>query len=185
MEKGSKLESCFTDFPERSFDVGIAEEHAVTMSGSFSLTEYHPILSIYSTFLQRGFDELLHDCARIHADMTLCIDRAGLVGKDGETHMGIYDEAYLSAIPNVTLTMPGTFAEGNKGFLLNGLDAVSRHTADNILHTRNVEGNVILGSHQGTAPRASHKRRAGAEPSVCVCCVACFSWRRRRSPPGR
>ena len=118
MEKGSKLESCFTDFPERSFDVGIAEEHAVTMSGSFSLTEYHPILSIYSTFLQRGFDELLHDCARIHADMTLCIDRAGLVGKDGETHMGIYDEAYLSAIPNVTLTMPGTFAEAKRLFAL-------------------------------------------------------------------
>ena len=114
MEKGSKLESCFTDFPERSFDVGIAEEHAVTMAGSLSLTGYHPILSIYSTFLQRGFDELLHDCARIHADMTLCIDRAGLVGKDGETHMGIYDEAYLAAIPNVTVSMPGTFSEAKR-----------------------------------------------------------------------
>lgn len=111
MMKGSHLENCFADFRERCFDVGIAEEHAATFAGALSLTGYHPILCIYSTFLQRAYDEISHDCARINADMTLLIERAGLCGKYGETHMGIYDEAFLKSIPNVIVTMPSTFEE--------------------------------------------------------------------------
>lgn len=111
MVKGSHLEKSFEDFPERCFDVGIAEEHALTLAGALSLSGFHPIVSIYSTFLQRAYDELLHDCARMGADLTLLIDRAGLVGKDGPTHMGIYDEAFLRSIPNVILTMPSTLSE--------------------------------------------------------------------------
>lgn len=111
MIKGSHMEGCFAEFPERSIDVGIAEEHAFTMAGSMAISGLHPIICIYSTFLQRSYDELLHDCARLNADMTLLIDRAGLVGKDGETHMGIYDEAFLKSIPNVSLYMPSTLEE--------------------------------------------------------------------------
>jgi len=111
MVKGSHLEDSFKDYPSRCYDVGIAEEHALTLAGAFSLNGFHPIVSIYSTFLQRAYDELLHDCARINSDLTLLIDRAGLVGKDGSTHMGIYDEAYLKSIPYVSLAMPATFAE--------------------------------------------------------------------------
>jgi 1-deoxy-D-xylulose-5-phosphate synthase len=111
MIKGSHMENCFFDYPERCFDVGISEEHAVTMAGALSLNDYHPILCIYSTFLQRAYDEILHDCCRMGTDLTLLIDRAGLVGPDGSTHMGIYDEAYLKSIPNLTLAMPSSLAE--------------------------------------------------------------------------
>ncbi len=109
MIRGSGLEACFDDFPLRSLDVGIAEEHALTLSGAMSIAGLHPIVTIYSTFLQRAYDELLHDCARMNTDMTLLIDRAGLVGKNGSTHQGIYDEAFLKSIPGLTLTMPSTF----------------------------------------------------------------------------
>ncbi len=109
MVRGSGLEACFDDFPLRSIDVGIAEEHAVTLSSAISIAGLHPIVTIYSTFLQRAYDELSHDCARMKVDMTLLIDRAGLVGKNGETHQGIYDVAFLKSIPNITITMPSTY----------------------------------------------------------------------------
>ena len=111
MIKGSHLEEAFQNFPTRSFDVGINEEHALTMAGALSLNGFHPIVSVYSTFLQRAYDQLSHDCARMNTDLTLLIDRSGFVGADGSTHMGLYDEAFLKSIPNITLTMPSSFAE--------------------------------------------------------------------------
>ena len=109
MAKGSHLENCFRKYPERCFDPGIAEEHALTYAGALSLAGFHPIVSIYSTFLQRAYDELLHDCARMNASMTLLIDRAGLCGKNGDTHQGIYDPAFLMSIPHIIVTMPRSF----------------------------------------------------------------------------
>ncbi len=103
---GSKLGEAFKAHPERCVDVGIAEEHALTFSGALSLAGRRPIVSLYSTFLQRAYDEISHDCARMGSDMTLLIDRAGLSGKNGETHQGIYDVAFLRSIPNVLVTMP-------------------------------------------------------------------------------
>ena len=117
MVKGSALEKAFSSFSNRCFDVGIAEEHAVTLASAFALNGYHPIVSLYSTFLQRSYDELLHDCARKEIDMTLLIDRAGLPGKDGETHAGIYDVAFLKTIPNVSIAMPKDFSEAKALFL--------------------------------------------------------------------
>lgn len=117
MVKGSALEKAFSSFPNRCFDVGIAEEHAVTLASAFALNGYHPIVSLYSTFLQRSYDELLHDCARKEIEMTLLIDRAGLPGKDGETHAGIYDVAFLKTIPNVSIFMPKDFSEAKALFL--------------------------------------------------------------------
>ncbi len=108
--KGSGLEKAFAAYPERCFDVGIAEEHAATLCGGFAVAGSHPILSIYSTFLQRAYDEISHDCARMNANMTILVDRAGMVGKNGDTHQGIYDVAYLRSIPNVVVTMPSTKA---------------------------------------------------------------------------
>lgn len=116
MKKGSHLEEAFNIFPERSKDVGISEEHALTLAGALALNGFHPIVSIYSTFLQRAYDELSHDCARLNIDLTLLIDRAGLVGTNGDTHQGIYDETFLKSIPNVTITQPSTFQEAD--FLL-------------------------------------------------------------------
>ena len=102
---GSSLDSLFKVFPTRMIDVGIAEEHAFTLAGGLASQGMHPVVSIYSTFLQRSYDELSHDVARMNFNMTILIDRAGLVGSDGDTHQGIYDEAFLYTIPNVTIAM--------------------------------------------------------------------------------
>lgn len=104
--KGAGLDAVFKQYPSRSIDVGIAEEHALTFAGALSIAGNHPIVSIYSTFLQRAYDEISHDCARMGSNMTLLIDRAGLAGANGATHQGIYDEAYLKTIPNLVLSMP-------------------------------------------------------------------------------
>lgn len=104
--KGSGLEKVFGYYPGRCFDFGIAEEHAITFAGALALQGDHPIVCIYSTFLQRAYDELFHDCARLGVDMTVLIDRASMCGAYGDTHQGVYDVAYLSSIPGVTVTMP-------------------------------------------------------------------------------
>ena len=108
---GSELQSAFELYPTRVFDVGIAEEHALTMSGGLSISGKHPIVSIYSTFLQRAFDELSHDIARMNLSTTILIDRSGLVGEDGNTHQGIYDESFLLATPNTVVAMASRESE--------------------------------------------------------------------------
>ena len=109
--KGSNLEDLESKFKGRVIDVGINEEHAATLASSLALSKIHPIISIYSTFLQRAYDEVSHDLARMNLSATFLVDRAGLVGADGETHQGIYDEAYLSSIPGTVVTMPSTIDE--------------------------------------------------------------------------
>ena len=114
--KGAGLDSLPEEFKDRIIDVGIAEEHAVTLASSLSLSGYHPIISIYSTFLQRAYDEVSHDLARMNCNATFLVDRAGLVGADGETHQGIYDEAYLSSIPGVSVTIASNADEAKALF---------------------------------------------------------------------
>lgn len=111
MIRGSGLDSCFTDFPKQCLDVGIAEEHAITLAGSLSLNGLRPIVVIYSTFLQRAYDQLSHDVARMNCSLTLLIDRAGFVGPNGDTHQGLYDVAFLKTIPNVTIAQPTSLSE--------------------------------------------------------------------------
>lgn len=105
---GSYIDKIHDNFPKRTIDVGIAEEYAVTMSGGLSASGFHPVVSVYSTFLQRAYDEISHDLARPNLNATLLIDRAGLVGNDGTSHQGIYDEAFLMSIPNTVITMAAT-----------------------------------------------------------------------------
>lgn len=114
--KGAGLDAIPEEFKDRTIDVGIAEEHAVTLASSLSLSGYHPIISIYSTFLQRAYDEVSHDVARMNCNVTFLVERSGLIGADGETHQGIYDEAYLSSIPNVTVTMASNADEAKALF---------------------------------------------------------------------
>ena len=102
---GSYIDKIHDQFPKRTIDVGIAEEYAVTMAGGLSASGYHPVVSIYSTFLQRAYDEISHDIARPNLNATLLIDRAGLVGNDGTSHQGIYDESFLIGIPNTVIAM--------------------------------------------------------------------------------
>ncbi len=92
--------------PDRFFDVGIAEGHAVTFAGGLATQGITPICAIYSTFLQRAYDNIIHDIAVQHLPVIFCMDRAGLVGEDGQTHMGLYDIAYMLAIPEMTVTAP-------------------------------------------------------------------------------
>jgi 1-deoxy-D-xylulose-5-phosphate synthase len=97
--------------PDRFFDVGIAEGHAVTFAAGLATRGLRPICAIYSTFLQRAYDNIIHDCAIQSLPVIFAMDRAGLVGEDGETHMGLYDIAYMLAVPNVTVTAPRDGAE--------------------------------------------------------------------------
>lgn len=105
MSSGSGLNEFARQFPERFFDVGIAEQHAVTMSAGLATQGLKPVAVIYSTFLQRGYDQVVHDVARQNLNVTFAIDRAGFVGADGETHQGVYDIAYLRHLPNMKIMM--------------------------------------------------------------------------------
>ncbi|MGY4690234.1 1-deoxy-D-xylulose-5-phosphate synthase [Salibacterium sp. K-3] len=106
MPGGTKLDQFKEVFPDRMFDVGIAEQHAVTMAGGLATQGMKPVFAVYSTFLQRGYDQLVHDVCRQNLNVFFGIDRAGLVGADGETHQGVFDIAYLRSLPNMTILMP-------------------------------------------------------------------------------
>jgi len=103
MREGSGMVRFEQEYPERYFDVGIAEQHAVTFAGGLACENLKPVVAIYSTFLQRGYDQLIHDVALQNLDVTFALDRAGLVGADGATHAGNYDLAYLRCIPNMVV----------------------------------------------------------------------------------
>lgn len=94
------------EFPDRAIDVGIAEQHAVTLAAGIALSGCTVFCTVYSTFLQRAYDQVIHDVALQNVPVILCIDRAGLVGEDGATHQGVFDIAYLNAIPNMTILAP-------------------------------------------------------------------------------
>ncbi len=106
MPTGSSLKFMMEEFPERAFDVGIAEQHAVTLAAGMTTEGYMPFCTIYSTFLQRAYDQVIHDVAIQNLPVIFCLDRAGLVGQDGATHHGLYDIAYLRCIPNLILAVP-------------------------------------------------------------------------------
>ena len=101
-------------YPERLFDVGIAEEHAIIFSGGLAMSGFKPVFAVYSTFLQRGYDQIIHDICIQNLNVVFAIDRAGVVGDDGETHQGIFDISYLSHIPNLTLLAPKNKTELEK-----------------------------------------------------------------------
>lgn len=106
MREGSGLVEFERRFPKRYFDVGIAEQHAVTFAAGVACEGQKPVVAIYSTFLQRGYDQLIHDVALQNLDVTFALDRAGLVGADGATHAGNYDIAYLRCVPNMVIATP-------------------------------------------------------------------------------
>ena len=111
MPIGTGLTEFAGRFPDRFFDVGIAEEHALTMAAGMASGGLKPVVAIYSTFLQRGYDQILHDICLQKLPVVIAIDRAGLVGDDGETHQGVYDASFLSDMPNMTIYSPATQQE--------------------------------------------------------------------------
>ncbi|MEM1502124.1 1-deoxy-D-xylulose-5-phosphate synthase [Domibacillus sp. 8LH] len=112
MPVGSKLLGFAGEFPDRMFDVGIAEQHAATVAAGLATQGMKPFLAIYSTFLQRAYDQVVHDICRPNLNVFIGIDRAGLVGADGETHQGVFDIAFLRHVPNMVLMMPKDENEG-------------------------------------------------------------------------
>ncbi|MBT2693398.1 1-deoxy-D-xylulose-5-phosphate synthase [Bacillus sp. ISL-55] len=112
MPVGSKLEGFASEFPDRMIDVGIAEQHAATFAAGLATQNMKPFLAIYSTFLQRAYDQVVHDICRQNLNVFIGIDRAGLVGADGETHQGVFDIAFLRHLPNMVLMMPKDENEG-------------------------------------------------------------------------
>ncbi len=106
MPTGSSLKYMMEAFPDRAFDVGIAEQHAVTMAAGMATQGFHVFCAIYSTFLQRAYDQLIHDVALQDLPVIFCLDRAGLVGEDGPTHHGVFDIAYSRPIPNLIIAAP-------------------------------------------------------------------------------
>lgn len=106
MAPGTSLNKFGDRFPDRLIDVGIAEQHATTLCGALADCGMKPVFGVYSTFLQRGYDQLVHDVARQNLNVIFAIDRAGFVGADGETHQGVYDIAYMRHVPNMVIMMP-------------------------------------------------------------------------------
>ena len=128
MCEGSGMVQFAKQFPERFFDVAIAEQHAVTLAAGMACEGLKPVVAIYSTFLQRGYDQLVHDVALQNLDVTFAIDRAGLVGEDGPTHAGAYDYAFMRTIPNMLIMAPKDENECRQmlhtGYLYNGPAAI-------------------------------------------------------------
>ena len=145
MREGSGLVEFSRKFPERYFDVAIAEQHAVTFAAGLAVEDKKPIVAIYSTFLQRAYDQLIHDVALQNLDVTFAIDRAGLVGEDGPTHSGNYDLAYLRCIPNMIIMTPSNENETRKllstGYKYEGPAAIRypRGTGPNIQIDKDLE----------------------------------------------
>ena len=106
MPSGTGMSAVMEKYPERFWDVAIAEQHAVTSMGPLAKEGFKPFCTIYSTFLQRGYDQVIHDIALMDLGVAFAIDRAGIVGEDGETHQGAFDISFLRAIPNMTLLAP-------------------------------------------------------------------------------
>ena len=149
MTNGSKLLKFKEKFPNRFIDVGIAEEHSLVMANAMALEGLKPFVSIYSTFLQRGYDEVQQDIARMNLPVVIGIDRAGIVGEDGETHQGIYDISYLQHIPNLVIMAPSNAIEAGDllytAFNLNSPVAI-RYSRRKILDTKTKPKKLKLGS---------------------------------------
>ena len=140
MPTGTGLVGFSEQYPDRFFDVGIAEAHAACFAAGMATEGARPYLTVYSTFMQRAYDQVIHDMAIQNLPVVICMDRAGLVGNDGQTHHGVFDIAYLSTSPNLTLCSP---KDGNE------LRAMLHHTTDH-----NIEGVVALRYPRGNVPVA-------------------------------
>lgn len=147
MQGGTGLNRFARQFPARFFDVGIAEGHAVAMAAGMAKQGMRPVFAVYSSFLQRSYDMLLHDVALQQLHVVLAVDRAGLVGEDGETHHGVFDPAFLDTIPGMTVLCPSSFQE---------LRERLRYA------TYDVEGPVAVRYSQGRGGRLPGQRPGGA-----------------------
>lgn len=166
MREGSGMVEFHKRFPDRYYDVGIAEQHAVTFSAGLACEGLKPVVAIYSTFLQRGYDQLIHDVALQNLPVVFALDRAGLVGADGATHAGAYDIAYLRCIPNMSIACPSDERECR--LLLSTAYAQNHPVA--VRYPRGAGVGVAAGTDLDTVPLGKAEiRREGA-----VLCILAF-----------
>jgi 1-deoxy-D-xylulose-5-phosphate synthase len=163
MREGSGMVEFHKRFPDRYYDVGIAEQHAVTFAAGLACEGLKPVVAIYSTFLQRGYDQLIHDVALQNLPVVFALDRAGLVGADGATHAGAYDIAYLRCIPNVSVACPSDERECR--LLLSTAYAQNHPVA--VRYPRGVGVGVDPGSDLDTLPFGKAEVRRKGE-GVCI-----------------
>ncbi len=145
MTEGTGLQNFASKYKSRFFDVGIAEQHAVTFAAGLASGGMVPYFAVYSTFLQRGYDQVLHDAAIANVPIKLLVDRAGIVGDDGESHQGVFDVAYLSTIPNVNIYSPCYYDELKKLIF----DTANKKEISVIRYPRGVENNNFSGDVSG------------------------------------
>ena len=180
MREGSGLVDFSKRFPDRYFDVAIAEQHAVTFAAGLATEGLKPVVAIYSTFLQRAYDQLIHDVALQHLPVVFAVDRAGLVGSDGATHQGSYDLSYLRCIPNMVVMAPADENECRQMlYTATTLDAPSA-----VRYPRGTGPGVPLAAEMTALPVG--RAKVGARDAAdwrCWCSAHC--WRRcRKSPSG-
>ena len=143
MKGGTGLLNFEKEFPDRFFDVGIAEQHALGLAAGFARMGLKPVIPIYSSFLQRGYDQVIHDICIQNLPVTICIDRAGIVGTDGETHQGVFDLSFLNTIPNLIIMAPKNFEE--LGDMLEA--AINSNKPVAIRYPRGGETNISFEKH--------------------------------------
>ena len=153
MTEGTGLQEFAAKYKSRFFDVGIAEQHAVTFAAGLASGGMIPYFAVYSTFLQRGYDQVLHDAAIANVPVKLLVDRAGIVGDDGESHQGVFDVAYLSTIPNVNIYSPCYYNELKKMII----DTADKKEISVIRYPRGVENNNFEGEISGNYTVCSQK----------------------------
>ncbi len=158
MSGGTGLESFAARFPERFYDIGIAEEHAVSMAAGMAKQGMLPVFAVYSSFLQRSFDMLIHDVALQGLHAVFAVDRAGLVGRDGETHQGAFDLSFLSTVPGMTIYSPASFAE------LESMLSLALYSCGGPAAIRYPRGGE--GAYRGCSPEAESVLRAGADVTL-------------------
>jgi 1-deoxy-D-xylulose-5-phosphate synthase len=149
MTDGTGLRDLAKKFPNRIYDAGIAEQHAVTMAAGLAVSGVIPVVAIYSSFLQRAYDQIIHDVALQNLHVVFAVDRAGLVGNDGETHQGVFDEGFLSLIPNMTVLSPADYREfGNMmefALSYNGPVAIRYPRGSMNEYIKNSEQSIVFG----------------------------------------
>lgn len=151
MTEGCGLGEFRERFPSRFYDVGIAEGHAVTFASGLSKGGMRPFVCLYSTFLQRSYDQIIHDAAIQELPLTICVDRAGFVGEDGETHQGLFDAAFLGTIPGITVWSPSCYAE---------LELLLHHCVD-------FPGVCVIRYPRGSQPKLPEGWQASLSPCSC------------------
>ncbi|MBU0502651.1 MAG: 1-deoxy-D-xylulose-5-phosphate synthase, partial [Candidatus Margulisbacteria bacterium] len=159
MVDGTGLENFAEKFPDRFFDVGIAEEHAVTFAAGLAISGFRPVVAVYSTFLQRAYDQIIHDVCMQNLPVVFCLDRAGLVGEDGPTHHGVFDLAYLRSIPNMTVVAP---ADGEE---------LQEMLAKAIEHNGPIAIRYPRGAVSSTHSRVSNTSQPTPHTKICIIAI--------------